>query len=164
MEIIAADSEELIKKVVEIAGEVWRQHYPSIISKEQIEYMLEKFQSFDAVLEQMAKENYRYFLMKEGEDFDGFFAIAPKGSSLFLSKIYIKQAKRGLGLAKKSISFIKEMSIKEGFDNISLTVNRKNEPSIKAYLKLGFKIVSEMDTNIGGGYTMNDYEMRLEVK
>jgi RimJ/RimL family protein N-acetyltransferase len=164
MEIIEANSKDLIKKAVEIAGEVWRQYYPSIISKEQIEYMLEKFQSFDAVSEQIANENYRYFLMKEGGVFEGFFAIAPKDNSLFLSKIYIKQAKRGLGFAKKSISFIKDIAEKEGFDNIILTVNRGNEPSIKAYLKLGFKISGEVDADIGGGYVMNDYEMRLEVK
>ena len=164
MEIIEANSKDLIDTAVDIAGEVWRQYYPAIISKEQIEYMLEKFQSFDAVSKQIANEKYRYFLMKDGGSFEGFFAIAPKDDALFLSKIYIRESKRGLGFAKKSVSFIKEIAKKEGFNNISLTVNRENEPSIKAYLKLGFKIDGEMDVDIGNGYVMNDYKMVMEVR
>ncbi|MDR1952500.1 MAG: GNAT family N-acetyltransferase [Elusimicrobiota bacterium] len=165
MEIVKVNSKELIETVVEIAGEIWRRHYSSIISIEQIEYMLEKFQSFDAVSNQIKNENYQYFLMRNDENsYEGFFAVSVKDKELFLSKIYIKERSRKKGYAKQSVEFIKNMAAKLNLSRIALTVNRANLNSIEAYKKMGFVVEERIDAYIGNGYEMNDYKMAMEIK
>jgi RimJ/RimL family protein N-acetyltransferase len=44
-----------------------------------------------------------------------------------------------------------------------LTVNRKNFKSINFYFKLGFKIESVEDFDIGNNYFMNDFVMKWEA-
>jgi predicted acetyltransferase len=165
MEIIEANSDDLLENIVKIADEVWREHYGKIISAQQIEYMLEKFQSFNAIKNQISKEKYKYFLMKtENENFEGFFAIAPKADNLFLSKIYIRKDSRKKGYAKKSFDFIVDFAKKLKLSSITLTVNRANVDSVNVYKKIGFEIIESKDVSIGNGYEMNDYIMKLEVK
>ena len=38
-----------IKAIVEMAKEIWTEHYTPIIGKDQVDYMLDKFQSNDAI-------------------------------------------------------------------------------------------------------------------
>jgi RimJ/RimL family protein N-acetyltransferase len=165
MQIIEVKNQEQIKIVVELADIIWRQHYASLLSKEQIDYMLKKFQSYDAVINQISRENYQYFLMENDKTFQGFFAIIPKlqEKELFLSKIYIKKEVQGKGYGRQSIAFMTSIAKKEGLKAITLTVNRGNMNSIEAYKKIGFTIIQEMDAQIGEGFVMNDYKMRLEV-
>ena len=45
---------ELIEK---LAHRIWHEYYPSIISMEQIDYMLDKMYSKESLLEQMTQKN-----------------------------------------------------------------------------------------------------------
>ena len=164
MEIISAGSDALLKLTAEIAEEIWRQHFAGIIAAGQIEYMLEKFQSYEAMKKQVSDEKYRYYLIKdENNSYQGYFAIAPMKDYMFLSKIYIRQASRGKGYAGKALEFIKDSARKENLINIVLTVNRNNTETVNIYKKMNFEITGEADKDIGGGFFMNDYIMSLGV-
>lgn len=165
MEIVEVSSKDLIKTVVKIADEIWKEHYAQIISLEQIEFMLDKFQSLNAISTQINKEHYKYFLIKdEAENPVGYFAIVPKPDHLFLSKFYIKQNSRQKGYGKKVISFITDFAKQNHLPHISLTVNRQNKNSITAYLKMGFQIISQANAEIGNNFIMNDYIMQLNLE
>ncbi|MDR1195989.1 MAG: GNAT family N-acetyltransferase [Endomicrobium sp.] len=164
MEIVAVDSKELINVAEKIAYEIWREHYVSIITREQIEYMLENFQSADIIAKQISEENYKYFLMKNSEgSFEGYFAIVPGEENIFLSKIYVRKSSRKKGYGKKSVLFVKDFAKKNNCKNIFLTVNKNNLNSIEAYKKIGFSIEGEIKQDIGKGFVMDDYKMRLGV-
>lgn len=164
MEIIKVENDDQLKFTAELAGEIWRQHFSGIISDAQIEYMLDKFQSYEAMKRQTADENYNYFLIKdENGVFQGYFAVAPRKDTLFLSKIYIRKESRGRGFARKSLEFMKSFAKNAKLSNISLTVNRNNSDTVNAYKKMDFIITDEVDADIGNGFFMNDYIMRLEV-
>ncbi len=47
-------SREQIGDVVNLAREIWTDHYVPIIGREQVDYMLEKFQSEKAIATQLA--------------------------------------------------------------------------------------------------------------
>ena len=51
----------------------------------------------------------------------------------------------------------------KGVSFIWLTVNKKNTNSISAYQKMGYKIIEEIVTDIGEGYVMDDFKIRLEI-
>lgn len=151
-----------IEEVCKLADEIWTEHYTPIIGKAQVEYMLDKFQSPSAVVQQL-KEGYRYyFIMSEGHT-AGYAAIKPEETRLFLSKIYVCRAYRQQGLAGRAVQSIAELARKLNLDRIYLTVNKHNDQSIAAYERMGFAKVKEAIAEIGNGYVMDDYIMEMTV-
>lgn len=163
MQIIKVENDRLIEKVAKLADNIWREHYSSIISKEQIDYMLANFQSESAIRNQISKENYRYYLMENDEELVGYFAVVVEEADLFLSKLYVAKENRHKGYAGGALDFLKQLAKESNLKNIYLTVNRNNVSSITAYGKMGFKNAGEINQNIGDGFKMEDYKMVLEV-
>ena len=52
-----------IQRTAETAREIWTQHFTPIIGAEQVEYMLEKFQSDRAIRNQIEREGYTLSLI-----------------------------------------------------------------------------------------------------
>ena len=67
IEIIRVDDQRLIKTVVLLAKEIWREHFTAIIGKAQVDYMLKKFQSEEAVREQIENEGFLYYLLRQDD-------------------------------------------------------------------------------------------------
>ena len=65
-----------IEAVVVLAQEIWNQHFVPIIGQEQVDYMLEKFQSASAIAQQIA-DGYEYYIVREHDHDVGYFAIVP---------------------------------------------------------------------------------------
>lgn len=157
---------EQIDSLCEIARRVWHLTYDSLLPDGQVEYMLEKFQSAHAVKEQMAKLNYRYYLVVcDGED-GGFVGFAPRYENreeMFLSKVYLLPEFRGLGAVKAVFSLVEEETRKEGLSKIRLTVNKGNTHAEEVYSHYGFQTVEKVKTDIGSGYYMDDFIMVKEL-
>ena len=60
---------EHIKELAELASGIWHEYWPCLLSAEQIDYMVEKFQSENAVIEQIKNENYAYFFILKEANF-----------------------------------------------------------------------------------------------
>lgn len=151
------------RKIVEsLAREIWTEHYTPIIGREQVEYMLDKFQSSEAITAQI-KQGTLYFLVRAGDAFIGYLAVEAKGDELFLSKIYVASGQRGRGYGKKAVQFAEILARGKGLKKIFLTVNKNNVKSIRAYEKMGFKNVESLVQDIGGGFVMDDYKMEKNV-
>lgn len=150
---------EIIEK---LADTIWREHYIPIVGKPQIDYMLEKFQSVNAMKEQVAN-GYEYYTFFYEELPVGYISIKPESDYLFLSKIYILSAYRGKGIGKTMMQFISKKAKKYHLNKIRLTVNKYNINSIKAYENMGFENVRELVQDIGNGFVMDDYELVKRV-
>jgi len=153
------------KDIAALAREIWTEHYTPIIGAEQVEYMLEKFQSEEAIFNQINSQGYIYYMAFCEGKLSGYLSIKPDevAKEVFLSKLYVEKSFRKKGIAKEFISMLKELYKKPQFNSIWLTVNKNNKGSIAAYHKLGFKIVDEMVTDIGNGFVMDDYKMSMEL-
>lgn len=147
---------EDIRALAELASKIWHEYWPVILTSEQIDYMVEKFQSERAIKEQIANENYSYYFIEDGGKNVGYFGIADKTDYVFLSKLYIYGTHRHKGLGSKAFEKIKELS---GGRKIRLTVNKYNENIIAAYKKWGFKVTDSVVTDIGENFVMDDYIM-----
>ncbi len=152
-----------IEIVEKLADEIWNQHFIPIIGKAQVDYMLEKYQSKKALLEQI-KKGFLYYLIKTDNGYIGYFGVLPKKETLFLSKFYIKFSEQRKGFGKKIILFIEDLAKEKGVFSIILTVNKYNTGSIKAYEKMGFKNVESIIQDIGNGYIMDDYKLQKNLK
>lgn len=145
-----------IKELASLASSIWHEYWTCILTPEQIDYMVEKFQSEKAIKNQIENENYTYyFIIKDGAK-AGYFGISDKKEYLFLSKLYIKKEYRHQGLGKKAFEKIKELANDKP---IRLTVNKYNTNTINAYKKWGFEIIDAVVTDIGSGFVMDDYIM-----
>ncbi len=150
---------DLIEKVSVLAREIWTEHYTPLIGKAQVEYMLSVFQSREAVTRQILDEKSRYFLIQNKKDYVGYLAVELQKDCLFLSKIYIQAGCRKLGLGKESLEFVTLLAKLMKLSKIRLTVNKNNTGSIQAYEKCGFRKISSVVKDIGGGFVMDDFVM-----
>ncbi len=149
-----------IKEMSEMATAILREHYDPIIGKEQNDYMLDMFQSVEAVKEQLDHGYNYYFAKNEGQN-AGFFAFYQREGALYLSKLYLYKDQRGKGFSRAMLEFIKEKAKELGLNRIELNVNRNN-PSVQIYEKLGFTVAWEEKNDIGNGFYMDDYVYALD--
>ncbi len=159
---VPVSTEEQAAVVESLAREIWTEHYTPIIGREQVMYMLERFQSGEAVLQQIAL-GVLYFLIKAEEEFIGYIAVHPRSDEMFLSKIYVRSDQRGRGYGKKAVQFAETLAKERRLKKIVLTVNKNNVNSIKAYEKMGFKKTGSLIQDIGSGFVMDDYKMEKSV-
>ena len=163
MTIREIESGSDIMEVNRLAGLIWHEAYRGIVSREQIAYMIERFQSVRAITEQLALEGYRYFLMEDEGRAVGYCGVQPRDGRLFLSKVYLLHEVRGQGRFRQMLEYLRGLCREVGARTIWLTVNRRNERAIGAYRRTGFREVRAQVTDIGGGYVMDDYVMELET-
>ena len=161
MKLERVETPEQIAEVAALARETWTQHYVPIIGAAQVEYMLAKFQSAEAIARQIAAEGYEYYLAPGA----GYLALMPDPAkkSLLLSKIYVKAAARGAGLGRALAEFAERRCSELGCNELWLTVNRNNAGSIAFYERLGFRKTQTLVTDIGGGFVMDDWRMAKAV-
>lgn len=150
--------DRMLATLAELANEIWHEFFPDLLSSEQIDYMVEKFQSFEAMKKQISDEGYRYFLVMYNNEPKGYFGVCKKADgSFFLSKLYLKKEMRGKGIASLMFKQVKRLAKEAGCELIWLTVNKGNAHAINVYKKFGMRIIREEQTDIGNGFIMDDY-------
>jgi ribosomal protein S18 acetylase RimI-like enzyme len=143
-----------------LAQRIWHAHYPPIIGLAQVEYMLGLFYAPDVLRRQMVDEGQQFWLVRDGaaEEPAGFVAVSRRGDdSYFIHKFYLDNERRGRGLGSRT--FAELLEAYPTAREIRLTVNRCNYTSINFYFKNGFTIEQCVDIPIGGGFTMEDFQM-----
>lgn len=161
MNMERVESRAQMAAVAELARETWTQHYVPIIGAAQVEYMLEKFQSAEAIARQIGAEGYEYYWAPGA----GYLALVPDAGagSVMLSKIYVKTERRGTGLGKALVEFAEARCEELGCRELWLTVNKDNAGSIAFYERMGFRKTGRLVTDIGGGYVMDDWRMAKAI-
>ena len=160
LKLIAATKQD-IEAIAALAKIVWNQHYPAIISRQQIDYMLQRMYRSESLAAQM-DENHLFYFVNANQANIGFISVHNEtGNNWFMNKFYIDQAVAAKGIGGKAFEALKE---KLDPEKITLTVNRQNYKSINFYFKNGFKIEQVADFDIGNGYVMNDFVMVWEKR
>ena len=124
MEFLEVKKNE-IKELADLASEIWHEYWPCILTEAQINYMVEKFQSEKAIIEQILHQNYSYYFIVENGVKCGYFGISRCKDYLFLSKLYLKKEFRHRGIGRAAFDKIKELAKNFGYSSIRLTVNKK---------------------------------------
>lgn len=154
--VLPATSKKDFNTIADLAHIIWTEHYTPIIGEQQVSYMLDTFQSAQA-MEDQVKIGYNYYLLQHENTPVGYFSFNQKDTFLFLSKLYVLSSERGKGIGRKAIEFIEDQANKLGKNKIRLTVNKYNRNSIAAYEKIGFVNINAIVQDIGNGFVMDDY-------
>jgi len=152
-----------IPLIREMAYKIWPSTYGGILSKDQLDYMLELIYSEKALKEQM-EQNHEFILVYDNNDavgFASFSLIEPQVCKLH--KIYVLSSQQGKGTGRIIIDHLINAMKDKGATALQLNVNRFNNAKL-FYEKLGFAIIREEDIDIGNGYFMNDYVMEKKLK
>jgi len=160
MQFIKASYQE-IDKIIELAQKIWRDHYPSIIGTEQVEFMLAKMYDKASLEKQIQSGDIFYLAFDDTENrYLGFVSVKNEGGSkYFINKFYIDTIVQRTGIGLLFFDFILREFVPQ---EIRLQVNRQNFKAINFYFKAGFKIEKVADFDIGDGYFMNDFIMIWE--
>ena len=156
---------EDITLIHQMAWVVFPHTYKTILTSEQIEYMMEWMYSEKNLLKQMEEDGHIYYLAMKGDEPAGYLSIQPEGEHVFhLQKIYVLPSYQGCKLGKllfeQAIKAIKE--IHPAPCQMRLNVNRENK-AVTFHQKMGMTKVDEGEFPIGNGFYMNDYIMGLDI-
>jgi len=154
-----------LANIQDLAEKTWWPTYSSILSPEQIRFMLEAIYSSEAMEKVIRDGTQQFILLSDEHRNQGFAAYGARkeNPSIYkLHKIYILPENQGKGYGRLLIDEVCSRIKAKGFYTLDLNVNRYN-PAKAFYEKIGFKVIYEENVPIGP-YWMNDYVMRLNLK
>lgn len=152
-----------ISLIRDMAYKIWPQAYASILSQQQIDYMLNLLYSEKTLHEQM-EQNIEFIIVYDGVDPVGFASFGATEPDVYkLHKIYVLPSQQGRGAGRFIIDQLVKAIKTKNVSSLQLNVNRQNNAKI-FYEKLGFVVIKEEDIDIGNGYFMNDYVMEYKLE
>lgn len=151
-----------IPVIQSLAYEVWPATYQSVLSKEQIDYMMDMMYS-TASLEKQLQAGHEFVIIYDDNVPVGFASFSRLQPDTFkLHKLYVLPSQQGRGTGRFAIDRLAGAMHRDGASKMRLNVNRNNQARI-FYEKLGFVVIGEEDIDIGKGYLMNDFIMEKNI-
>lgn len=150
-----------VPAIAKLADFIWRAHYPSIITMEQIDYMLAKMYSLETLREEIRARGIRYERLLADGEFAGFASYGPtEQAEVFkLHKLYLHPQFHRRGFGSLLLQHCEREFRQLGATRLMLTVNKRNSKAIAAYQRNGFAVTESVVVDIGGGFFMDDYVM-----
>ena len=155
---------EQLSIVIDLTKKIWPVAYGEILSKAQLDYMIDKFYNETALRELIQKGHVFYLAQDENNNYVGFvsYEINSEPNKTKIHKIYVLPETQGTGLGRQFFELVKEKAIENQQNAIFLNVNKYNN-AIHFYTKLGFTKVKDEVIDIGNGYVMDDYVMEVAI-
>jgi ribosomal protein S18 acetylase RimI-like enzyme len=149
-----------------LADRIWREHYPGIITQEQIDYMLAMMYASAVIEDEIERQGYRYVIVDDRNEPVGFIAYRrdEQERTVKIGKLYLLPSRQGKGIGRQMLQQVKDDAVRSNAKGVYLFVNKKNRMAIRAYERFGFVKAAEVVTDIGGGFVMDDYRMELVLQ
>jgi ribosomal protein S18 acetylase RimI-like enzyme len=162
---IVGATEADLAAVGELAGDIWRKHYPGIITPEQIEYMLARGYSRDALRRFLDEAGAGLALAYVEARLAGFAAYqrTAHADEIKLDKLYVHHDYHSRGIGSRLIAHVEAAARAQRRATLVLNVNKNNLGAIAAYQRNGFAVREPVVVDIGGGFVMDDYVMAKRV-
>lgn len=171
--IIRVATVEDIASIRSISENTWPSTYGNIISKEQIDFMLDWMYS-DASLEKQMNTGHEFYLAIMQNEPIGFCSVSPaseddlstdtnsdSSKDFKLNKLYVLPSIQKTGAGSALLNKALEVAKSKGAKSIYLQVNKLNK-AVNYYLKKGFIMDRACKFDIGNGYFMDDYILRYK--
>lgn len=164
MKIIPASKKDFTT-IQQIAYSTWGSTYGDILTKEQIDYMLDMMYSTEALNEQSEKLEHHFLLAVDNNEIEGFVSYEidyESSSKTKIHKLYVLPQSQGKSIGKKLINEVATKARENQDTAITLNVNRYNK-SVGFYKTMDFSIIQEVDIKIGNGFLMEDYVLEKAI-
>jgi diamine N-acetyltransferase len=150
-----------IQTIYDLAVKTWNITYPSIISKEQIDYMIEKMYSKVKLDEVIENDKFNFLLFEIEDRLVGFCSIEHKYNNDAITrihKLYVDPEVHGKRIGQQLLIETEKIAKQFNSQKLHLNVNKKN-PAVNFYFKQNFSVEKEEVLDIGNGYVMDDFVM-----
>ncbi|MDD3118977.1 MAG: GNAT family N-acetyltransferase [Victivallales bacterium] len=160
LKIIPATAAEL-HEIEALARKIWPFAYGEILSREQVEYMLDHMYDQNTMKQELQNGTRFDLLLCENRAI-GFISYGPPDERqiLKLHKLYLLPEYHHLGYGSAALRHVITEAGKMGCVAVDLCVNKRNERALRSYRRNGFEIVEAIVTPFGNGFVMDDYLMR----
>ncbi|TAE58561.1 MAG: GNAT family N-acetyltransferase [Nostocales cyanobacterium] len=149
-----------------ISREIWLSHYAQILSREQIEYMLNLMYGDGVVENEINNLGISYDQVIKDHQMVGYLSYGLEVDNnidyLKLHKCYLLPKLHGFGYGQMMLSHVLKTAQLIN-KPIILNVNKENKKGINSYTRFGFKIIRSEVKDIGNGFVMDDYIMVYEI-
>ncbi|MEK7436837.1 MAG: GNAT family N-acetyltransferase [Pseudomonadota bacterium] len=160
---IAPLAEGDIAALIELAGLIWRRHYPGIISRQQIDYMLAQRYTPELIRAQMQSDKAWWDQARVEGSMIGYAQYELHGRSMKLDKLYVHPDFQRRGYGARMLAHIEDQARRRGASAVRLNVNKHNLKAIAAYRKSAYAVVETVVADIGGGFVMDDFVMEKQL-
>lgn len=146
---------ETIRSIAQI---IWPETFESILTRDQISYMMEMMYAPNVLTKEL-HDGHVFYILCDGEIPIGYIQISaypPKGTAK-LHKVYLLSNYHHQGLGQLMLNYAVECAKELGFQRIILNVNKNNSRAISAYKRNGFRQIDSVVNDIGSGFVMDDY-------
>lgn len=154
-----------VPAIQEVAEATWPHTFASILTSEQIRYMLDWMYNAEILTSTIQSPGHSFWLFKEGNQTLGFAGIEHNygGKPITkLHKIYVLPSAQGKQVGKQLLDLVVLEARNAGSKTVLLNVNKYNKAT-GFYERLGFRVIAEEVIDIGNGYVMDDYVMELRL-
>jgi diamine N-acetyltransferase len=157
---------ESIPLIRSLSERIWPEAYGSILTDNQISYMLSLMYSEESLASQINQKQHQFIIAYDDTEPVGFASYGLKSmheTGVYrLHKLYVIPGLHGKGVGKKLIQCIVDDILPKGAEKLELNVNKQNR-AIQFYEKMGFNITREEKIDIGEGFIMDDYVMETTL-
>ena len=156
----ALETPEALAVVRAIADDVWPKTFASILSPEQIPYMMRMMYAPEVMEVELAR-GVRFDLLRVSGVPAGYVSYEFHGTDKYtkLHKAYLLQGFQRRGLGRAMLDHVAEVARAKGAPSLRLNVNKHNARAISVYEANGFRTVESVKNDIGGGFFMDDFVM-----
>lgn len=155
-----------VNRIREIAEITWPVTYSSIISLDQIQFMLDWMYDKQTISSAIEAVNQDFLVLEIENEIVGFAGIEHQyeGKAITrLHKLYVLPSTQGTGGGKTLLNAVENEARIHKCTLLHLNVNKAN-PAVQFYFKNGFEVDHEIILDIGNGFVMDDYVMTKTIK
>ena len=118
-----------IPVVIELTKIIWPVAYGEILSKAQLDYMIDKFYNETALIELMQKGHVFYLAQDNNDNYVGFvsYEINSEPNKTKIHKIYVLPETQGTGLGKQFFELVKQKAKENEQKSIFLQGKQQNK-------------------------------------
>ena len=161
IKMVDAQTDKQFDIIRSISQSVMHDAYDEKTPEGQIDYMIDRFLSDETILENIREKKYVYKIFYYNGEVAGYCAYCPAQhyspectEGTYLSKLYILEFARGKRITSKLLSTLRRP--------VYMSVKRDDAQTISISKHCGFRIVQTLSTDIGSGYSMDDFLMKLD--
>lgn len=164
IEIIRANKQH-IPIIRELAEHLWPVAFASILSANQIEYMMDMMYSHTSLEKQM-NDGHQYAIAYLNNLTIGYVSYETnhnQSGKTKIHKLYISPEHQRHGVGKIMVDYVAKQALKADNYGIFLNVNKHNTKAIDFYNKHHFHLTRKEEIDIGDGFIMDDYVFELTL-
>ncbi len=151
--------------VRDIAYATWPETFRDILAPAQITYMLEWLYALPRLQQQVRSGEHVLHLAEMDAKCIGFVAHQinfPETGVTKIHKLYLLPEAQGKGVGRALVEAVSDVARQYQQAAVILNINKHNN-AVAFYEAIGFDRAGEEVIDIGNGYVMDDYVMRLPL-